>query len=78
MSRIYLGPGCDSQMNGNKIPDLRGLDSELKDISSLTTLYLEANPCQTNDRTGYRRKITLALPQLQQIDATYVNLILEL
>lgn len=59
-------------MNGNKIPDLRALDTELRDIPTLTTLYLEANPCQTNDITGYRRKIMLALPQLQQIDATYV------
>ena len=57
-------------MNGNKIPDMRNLESELKDISTLTTLYLEANPCQASDRTGYRRKIMLALPQLQQIDAT--------
>jgi len=60
-------------MNGNKIPDLQALEPELKSISSLTTLYLEANPCQSNDMTGYRRKIMLALPQLKQIDATYVH-----
>ncbi|KAF8199575.1 hypothetical protein BJ912DRAFT_655796 [Pholiota molesta] len=60
-------------MNGNKIPDLRALDSELRDIPTLATLYLEANPCQKNDMTGYRRKIMLALPQLQQIDATYTR-----
>ncbi|PPQ67525.1 hypothetical protein CVT25_006066 [Psilocybe cyanescens] len=57
-------------MNGNKIPDLSALEPELKSISSLETLYLEANPCQKNDMTGYRRKIQLALPQLKQIDAT--------
>lgn len=57
-------------MNGNKIPDLRGLEPELAGITTLETLYLEANPCQRNDMTGYRRKIMLALPQLQQIDAT--------
>ncbi|KAF8149846.1 hypothetical protein B0H34DRAFT_731405 [Crassisporium funariophilum] len=60
-------------MNGNKIPDLLSLEKELKSISTLTTLYLEANPCQTNDMTAYRRKIMLALPQLKQIDATYTR-----
>ena len=60
-------------MNGNKIPDLTALESELKPLPNLTTLYLEANPCQTNDMTGYRRKIQIALPQLKQIDATYVR-----
>ena len=56
-------------MNGNKIPDLSALESELKSISSLETLYLEANPCQLNDMTAYRRKIMISLPQLKQIDA---------
>ncbi|CAA7267154.1 unnamed protein product [Cyclocybe aegerita] len=60
-------------MNGNQIPDLHALESELKPISTLQTLYLEANPCQTNDMTGYRRKIMLALPQLKQIDALYTR-----
>ncbi|KAH9481434.1 Coiled-coil domain-containing protein 174 [Psilocybe cubensis] len=57
-------------MNGNKIPDLSSLEPELRGISTLETLYLEHNPCQKNDMTGYRRKIQLALPQLKQIDAT--------
>ena len=56
-------------MNGNEIPDLLSLEKELGSLSSLTTIYLEANPCQTNDVTAYRRKIMLALPQLKQIDA---------
>lgn len=60
-------------MNGNVIPDLRALESELGKIATLETLYLEANPCQAADMTGYRRKIMLALPQLKQIDATYVR-----
>lgn len=59
-----------NQMNGNKVPDLHALDTQLRHIPSLRTLYLEANPCQTSDMTGYRRKIILALPQLTQIDAT--------
>jgi protein phosphatase 1 regulatory subunit 7 len=60
-------------MNGNQIPDLLALEPQLREISSLETIYLEANPCQTNDMSGYRRKIMLALPQLKQIDATYVR-----
>ncbi|KAJ3983948.1 L domain-like protein [Lentinula detonsa] len=60
-------------MNGNLIPDLRALDSQLAHISTLETLYLEGNPCQKNDASGYRRKIMLALKQLKQIDATYVK-----
>jgi protein phosphatase 1 regulatory subunit 7 len=57
-------------MNGNQIPDLHSLERELGSIKTLETLYLEDNPCQKSDRTGYRRKIMLALPQLKQIDAT--------
>ncbi|KAJ7170623.1 L domain-like protein [Mycena crocata] len=60
-------------MSGNKIPTLHALDSQLKNITTLETLYLEGNPCQTTDMAGYRRKIILALPQLKQIDATFVK-----
>lgn len=60
-------------MNGNRIPTLRALDTELKSLSALETLYLEGNPCQTTDMSGYRRKVILALPQLKQVDATYVR-----
>jgi protein phosphatase 1 regulatory subunit 7 len=59
-------------MNGNEIPDLLSLEKELGSLSSLTTIYLEANPCQLNDMSAYRRKVMLALPQLKQIDATWV------
>lgn len=58
------------QMNGNQIANLHSLEKELGSIKTLTTLYLEGNPCQKNDMAGYRRKIILALPQVTQIDAT--------
>jgi len=61
-------------LNGNEIPNLQALESHLGSITTLQTLYLEANPCQTADMTGYRRKIMLALPQLKQIDATFAKL----
>ena len=60
-------------MNGNQIPDLLSLEKELGSLSSLTTIYLEANPCQMNDMSAYRRKVMLALPQVKQIDATWVS-----
>ena len=69
----YFCASC-FQINGNKIPDLSALDTELKSITTLKTLYLEMNPCQENDRAGYRRKVMLALPHLIQIDALYVHL----
>lgn len=63
------------KMNGNQIPNLHALEGQLGSISTLQTLYLESNPCQAADMTGYRRKIILALPQLKQIDATCVFLL---
>jgi len=57
-------------MSNNQIPTLADLEPQLGHISTLNTIYLEGNPCQKEDMGGYRRKIMLALPQLQQIDAT--------
>ncbi|KIO34598.1 hypothetical protein M407DRAFT_240458 [Tulasnella calospora MUT 4182] len=59
--------------NDNKIPNLHDLDSQLGKIATLKTIYLEGNPCQKDDMAGYRRKVKLALPQVVQIDATYVR-----
>jgi protein phosphatase 1 regulatory subunit 7 len=79
LEELWVGPQntlrstlftCVSQMNGNQIPDPHSLESELGSIKALETIYLEGNPCQKNDMTGYRRKIMLALPHLKQIDAT--------
>ncbi|KAJ3815133.1 hypothetical protein F5876DRAFT_31299, partial [Lentinula aff. lateritia] len=67
---LYTSILIMSQMNGNQIPDLRALELQLGHVSTLETLYLEGNPCQKNDASGYRRKIMLALKQLKQIDAT--------
>ena len=58
------------QASYNKIPDLKALDTQLRGITTLKTIYLEGNPCQKNDATGYRRKVILALPQATQVDAT--------
>ncbi|KAF9520835.1 hypothetical protein BS47DRAFT_405890 [Hydnum rufescens UP504] len=60
-------------INDNKIPNLRALTPQLGHIFTLNTIYLEGNPCQTNDRAGYRRKVILSLPHVSQVDATYVR-----
>ena len=65
----------DKQLNGNKIIDLRDLESQLSSISTLATLYLEGNPCQDAEGASYRRKVMIALPQLLQIYATFVTLL---
>ncbi|KAH7930192.1 L domain-like protein [Leucogyrophana mollusca] len=61
-------------LNGNKIPTLQELEPQLQSIPTLETIYLEGNPCQQAEGANYRRKIALALPQVKQIDATYVKL----
>ncbi|QRW04079.1 protein phosphatase 1 regulatory subunit 7 [Ceratobasidium sp. AG-Ba] len=57
----------------NQIESMQELERELGGSTNLSTIYLERNPCQRADETGYRRKIMLALPQIQQIDATYTR-----
>ncbi|CAE6425876.1 unnamed protein product [Rhizoctonia solani] len=57
----------------NQIATLNDLERELGGIKSFSTIYLERNPCERADQTGYRRKVMLALPQIQQIDATYAR-----
>lgn len=42
-------------------------------MPELETVYLEGNPGQRMEETSYRRKVQLALPQIQQLDATYVQ-----
>jgi protein phosphatase 1 regulatory subunit 7 len=58
------------QASDNHVKTLGALESELGPISTLETVYLEGNPCQKDDMSGYRRKVILALPQIKQLDAT--------
>lgn len=39
----------------------------------LETVYFEGNPLQLRQPALYRNKVRLALPQVQQIDATFVK-----
>ena len=63
-----------NQASDNEIPTLHDLEKILGGAASLETVYLEGNPCQKGDMANYRRKVMLALPQLKQIDATYVKI----
>ncbi|KAF8510769.1 hypothetical protein JB92DRAFT_2727299 [Gautieria morchelliformis] len=59
-------------LNDNAIPNLRDVQQQLAHLKHLQTVYLEGNPCQKNDVSNYRRKLIIDLPQISQIDATYV------
>jgi protein phosphatase 1 regulatory subunit 7 len=54
----------------NQIADMGEVERELKDKQGLTTVYFEGNPLQLRQPALYRNKVRLALPQLQQIDAS--------
>ncbi|OAA56068.1 protein phosphatases PP1 regulatory subunit sds22 [Cordyceps fumosorosea ARSEF 2679] len=57
----------------NLIMDFADVERELKDKEALTTVYFEGNPLQLRAPALYRNKVRLALPQLKQIDATYLR-----
>lgn len=57
------------QFNDNQLSEWGDLDNLPKD--SLETVYFERNPIWSDGKDpNYRRKIKLALPSIQQIDAT--------
>eukprot|EP00834_Sanchytrium_tribonematis_P006500 NODE_484_length_6933_cov_0.508341.p4 type:complete len:301 gc:universal NODE_484_length_6933_cov_0.508341:6733-5831(-) len=59
-------------LNDNQIIEFSNLDS-LKQNQNLKTIYLERNPLQLAEPTAYRRKVILSLPQISQLDATFVK-----
>jgi len=60
-------------INDNKITTLLDLEPQLKHVAALETIYLEGNPVQKSEGSAYRRKVILALPQIKQLDATFVK-----
>ncbi|KAK6738204.1 hypothetical protein RB195_020362 [Necator americanus] len=59
----------DFWANDNRISSWAEVE-KLRGLEKLDTVYLERNPIYESDRTGYRRKVMLALEQVKQIDAT--------
>lgn len=56
--------------SSNLLLSFEEVERELADKKELTTVYFEANPLQLKSPALYRNKIKLALPQIQQIDAS--------
>ncbi|KAL7754416.1 protein phosphatase regulatory subunit Sds22 [Sorochytrium milnesiophthora] len=59
--------------SNNKIGSWQEVESEVKPLTALGTLYLEGNPLQRESMATYRNKLQLMLPNLRQIDATFVR-----
>ncbi|OJD17708.1 hypothetical protein AJ78_02233 [Emergomyces pasteurianus Ep9510] len=59
--------------SNNQFASFDEVERELSDKKELKTVYFEGNPLQTKAPALYRNKVRLALPQIQQIDATYVR-----
>ena len=74
LSQFWVRLTRSQQANDNHINDINHLDAQLgpQNMPELETVYLEGNPAQKTEGPGYRRKLQLASPQIQQLDATYV------
>ncbi|KAG4034660.1 hypothetical protein MFRU_002g00170 [Monilinia fructicola] len=57
----------------NQIADFNDVEENLKDKEKLNTVYFEGNPLQLRAPALYRNKVRLTLPQVMQIDATFVR-----
>jgi protein phosphatase 1 regulatory subunit 7 len=57
-----------------KVNSFGEVEKALKDKEELQTVYFEGNPLQLNNKTLYRNKVRLALPQVIQIDASKLTL----
>ncbi|EKD12091.1 uncharacterized protein L3040_007377 [Drepanopeziza brunnea f. sp. 'multigermtubi'] len=57
----------------NLVADFREVEEVLKGKGNLNTVYFEGCPLQLRAPALYRNKIRLALPQVMQIDATFVR-----
>ncbi|KAL8863353.1 MAG: hypothetical protein Q9178_000033 [Gyalolechia marmorata] len=60
--------------SSNELSSFEEVEKELADKKELNTVYFEGNPLQTKSPALYRNKVRLALPQIKQIDATFVRL----
>lgn len=60
--------------SSNELSSFEEIEKELAGTQSLKTVYFEGNPLQTKNPVLYRNKVRLALPQIQQIDASMFSL----
>jgi protein phosphatase 1 regulatory subunit 7 len=59
--------------SSNQLSSFQEVEQELRDKAELETVYFEGNPLQTQGPAVYRNKVRLALPQVQQIDASKLS-----
>ncbi|TVY42274.1 Protein phosphatase 1 regulatory subunit [Lachnellula occidentalis] len=57
----------------NMVGDFNEVERVLGGKKGLNTVYFEGNPLQLRGPAVYRNKVKLALPQVMQIDATFVR-----
>ncbi|KIX07373.1 uncharacterized protein Z518_02026 [Rhinocladiella mackenziei CBS 650.93] len=69
----HLGDLEELWASSNQLADFREVERELADKENLVTVYFEMNPLQLSGPAVYRNKVRLALPQVKQIDATFVK-----
>ncbi|KAL8999329.1 MAG: hypothetical protein Q9188_005907 [Gyalolechia gomerana] len=56
--------------SSNHLSSFDEVEKQLADKKELNTVYFEGNPLQTKNPALYRNKVRLALPQINQIDAS--------
>lgn len=56
--------------SSNHLSSFDEIEKQLADKKELNTVYFEGNPLQTKNPALYRNKVRLALPQINQIDAS--------
>ncbi|QDS74875.1 Protein phosphatase 1 regulatory subunit sds22 [Venturia effusa] len=56
-----------------KFDSFQDVEKQLADKKNLETVYFEGNMLQLRNPALYRNKVRLALPQVKQIDATFVK-----
>jgi protein phosphatase 1 regulatory subunit 7 len=59
--------------SGCRFENFNDVEAQLRDKKELTTVYFEATPLQLKQPALYRNKVRLALPQIKQIDATFLT-----
>ena len=60
--------------SSNQLSSFDEVEKELADKKELSTVYFEMNPLQLESPALYRNKVRLALPQIQQIDASTLHI----
>lgn len=56
--------------SSNNLASFDEIEKQLADKEELNTVYFEGNPLQTKNPALYRNKVRLAIPQVNQIDAS--------